>query len=130
MPPPPLIACVDDDAPVREALEGLLLAFGFAVEVFASAEDFLQSAQLDRISCLITDVKLGGTSGLQLQKHVVASGHRIPTIIITAFGDDRLRAQALKAGAIGFLSKPIAGEDLLSTIELALKRTRDGEVDS
>jgi len=128
MPPRPLIACVDDDASVREALEGLLLAFGFAVEVFASAEDLLKSAPLGRISCLITDVKLGSISGLQLQKRLAESGCRIPTIVITAFGDDHLRAQALEAGAIGFLRKPIAKEDLLSGIELALHRKPDGEV--
>jgi FixJ family two-component response regulator len=128
VPPPPFIACVDDDAPVREALEGLLRALGFAVEVFASAEDFLQSAPLERISCLILDVKLGGISGLQLQKRLAASGYRIPTIIITAFGDDGLRVQALEAGAVAFLRKPIAREHLLSSIELALNRRPNGEV--
>ena len=129
MPQPPLIACIDDDASVREALEGLLVAFGFAAEIFASAEDFLSSARLDRISCLIADVKLAGMSGLQLQRRLVESGYQIPTILITAFGDDRLRRQALDAGAVNLLRKPIAREDLLSSIELALKREADRDED-
>jgi FixJ family two-component response regulator len=127
VPLPPFIACVDDDASVREALEGLLVAFGFAVEIFSSAENFLNFPGLDRISCLIADVKLGGISGIQLQRRLVESGRRIPTIVITAFGDDRLREQAFEAGAISFLHKPIARGDLLASIAQALKRAPDGD---
>lgn len=125
MPPPPIIACVDDDLSVREALEGLLVAFGFAVEIFASAEDLLQSARLERFACLIIDVKLGGISGLELQKRLIASELAIPTIIITAFGDNGFRTQALEAGAVAFLRKPIARGELLSAVELALDRRPD-----
>lgn len=119
-PPDALLACVDDDAQVREALEGLLKAFGFAVETFASAEDLLQSEPLARFSCLIVDVRMSGMSGIELLRRLAAAGHRIPAIVITAFGDQGLRAQALAAGAVHLLHKPIRREDLLSAIEAAL----------
>jgi FixJ family two-component response regulator len=93
--------------------------------VFSSAEEFLQSNLLGDTSCLITDVKLGGMSGLELQNRLTASGYRIPVIVITAFSDDRTRAQALGAGAVCFLSKPITKEELLTCIGLALKRWED-----
>jgi FixJ family two-component response regulator len=120
-----LIVCVEDDEPVREAIKGLLVALGFTAEVFPSAEEFLLSGRLGDTSCLITDVKLGGMSGLELQNRLTASGYRIPVIVITAFSDDRTRAQALSAGAVCFLSKPITKEELLTCIGLALKRWED-----
>jgi FixJ family two-component response regulator len=86
-----LIACVDDDASPREALEGFLKAFGFAPAAFSSAEEFLQSDRLVETSCLITDIHLGGMSGLQLQTRLAALGYAIPTIVVTAFPDDRIR---------------------------------------
>ncbi len=122
-----LIACVDDDASPREALEGFLKAFGFAPAAFSSAEEFLQSDRLVETSCLITDIHLGGMSGLQLQTRLAALGYAIPTIVITAFPDDRIRERALSAGAVCFLDKPFNGEDLLSGIRSALdRRRRDG----
>ena len=127
MPQKSLIACVDDDASPREALEGFLKAFGFAPAAFSSAEEFLQSDRLVETSCLITDIHLGGMSGLQLQSRLAALGHAIPTIVITAFPDDRIRERALSAGAVCFLDKPFNGEDLLSGIRSALdRRQRDG----
>jgi FixJ family two-component response regulator len=117
-----LVSCIDDDASIRDALEGFLRASGFAAEVFFSAEEFLQSGRLERTSCLITDVMLPGMSGLQLLDHLAASGHRIPLIVITAFPDEHLRARALSAGAVCFLSKPAAKEDLLTCIRSALNR--------
>jgi FixJ family two-component response regulator len=120
--PIPLIACVDDDAPVREALEGLLQAFGFEVLTFASAEALLASDALDRVSCLITDMQLGGISGFQLQKRLIAINSLIPTIIITAFADEELRASSMDAGAIEFLLKPITAERILSAVNEALGR--------
>ncbi len=119
-----LIACVDDDASPREALEGFLKAFGFAPAAFSSAEEFLQSDRLVETSCLITDIHLGGMSGLQLQTRLAALGYAIPTIVITAFPDDRIRERALSAGAVCFLDKPFNGEDLLSGIRSALDRRR------
>ncbi len=124
MPQDPLIACVDDDKSVRDAIEGFLRAFGFTVEVFSSAEEFLQSSFLKQTSCLIADVKLPGLSGLQLQEQLIASGERIPTIFITAFSDGHRRAMALAAGAIGFLEKPITKDELLACIRSALDQGR------
>jgi FixJ family two-component response regulator len=117
----PFIACIDDDKSVRDAIEGFLKAFGFAVEVFSSAEEFLQSGRLKQTSCLIADVKLPGMSGLQLQGRLTASGQRVPMIFITAFSDEYIRAQALSAGAICFLGKPITKDELLTCIGVALE---------
>jgi FixJ family two-component response regulator len=121
----PLIAIVDDDAAVCEAVQGLVEAFGFAAAAFSSAEEFLQSERLNDTACLITDVQLPGMSGLELQSHLTVSGSRIPVIVITAFpGDDR---QALAAGAICFLRKPVIKDDLLRCIRLALDRRHSGD---
>ena len=116
----PLIACVDDEASVLEALEGLLRAYGYRVRTYGSAEEFLQSSELRSIACLITDVHLGGQSGLQLQDALTAMGHAIPTIIITAFGEDGYRATAVKAGAVDFLTKPISPTRFLAAVRSAL----------
>lgn len=121
----PLIACIDDDKSVRDAIEGFLRAFGFTVQVFSSAEEFLQSSFLMQTSCLIADVKLPGLSGLQLQERLIASGQRIPTIFITAFSDAHRRASALAAGAICFLEKPITKDELLACIRSALEQGRE-----
>jgi FixJ family two-component response regulator len=122
-----LIACVDDDAAVLEALQGLLPTFGFDVVGFASGEEFLAFAQSEELSCLITDIKLGGMSGLELQQRLSLSGFKIPTIVMTAFADERNRQRALDGGAVDFLSKPISEEGLLAAINSALGvRPRDG----
>ena len=118
----PTIACIDDDPFVREALEGLLQSIGYTVLPFASAEEFLQSPALLQLSCLITDMKLGGMSGLQLLRQLAHDGHIIPTIVVTAFGDDQMRDQSLAAGAIGFLNKPIHEADLLALLKAAADR--------
>jgi FixJ family two-component response regulator len=102
---------------------GLLRAFDFDAEAFSSAEEFLQSGRLDETSCLITDVQLGDMSGVQMQKHLADLGCRIPVIVITAFPDDRVSAQAMKAGAINVLSKPVTKDALLGAIRSALDRS-------
>jgi FixJ family two-component response regulator len=117
----PLIVCVEDDAGVRDAITGFIAALGFAAETFSSAEEFLHSGRLDHTSCLIIDVKLTGMSGLELQTRLVAMGCNTPVIIITAFPDERVHAQALSAGAVCFLTKPIAKDDLVDCIDQALK---------
>jgi FixJ family two-component response regulator len=117
-----LIACVDDDRAVCETMMGLLRAFDFDAEVFSSAEEFFQSGRLDETSCLITDVQLGGMSGLQLQSRLADLGYRIPVIVITAFPDDRVSTQAMNAGAINVLSKPMTKDALLGAIRSALDR--------
>jgi FixJ family two-component response regulator len=118
----PLIACIDDDWSVCEAIRGLLKAVGFTAEAFLSAEEFLQFDRLEDTSCVITDVHLRGMSGLQLQDRLVESGYGIPIIVITAFPDERIRERALSAGAVCFLSKPVTKEGLLACIDAALHR--------
>ena len=118
----PLIACIDDDPSASEAIEGLLTASGLTAQTFSSAEEFLKLGRLEDTSCLVTDMRLGGMSGLELQSRLLESGHAIPVIFITAFPDERIRDRALDAGAICFLSKPITKEDLLTCIRTALHR--------
>ena len=119
----PVIACVDDDVSVREALGGLLGAFGFVVKTFESAEAFLASESFDRVTCLITDVQLGGISGLQLLRHLVEMRHLLPTIVITALPDEELRRSVMDAGAFEFLTKPITVEQILSALRKIADRS-------
>jgi FixJ family two-component response regulator len=114
-----LIAIVDDDEAIREATQGLLKAVGYATEVFPSAEDFLASTRLNEVQCLITDIQLGGMSGLQLQRQLGSFGFTAPIIVMTAFPEDGRRA--LAAGALCVLAKPFVKDDLLSHIRLALQ---------
>jgi FixJ family two-component response regulator len=111
-----LISIVDDDESVREAVKGLMRSLGFAAEAFWSGEDFLRSNRLDRTGCLIADVQMPGMSGLDLYQQLVAAGKSIPTILITAYPDDGVRARALKAGVLCFLIKPFREDDLLACI--------------
>ena len=117
-----LVAIVDDDLAVREATESLLRSAGFKAEKFASAEEFLQFSGQDRACCLILDVGLPGMSGLELQRVLAHNGFRIPIVFITACNnsDDRIQAQALRAGALAFLRKPFDDEDLLNAVRSAV----------
>lgn len=117
-----LIAVVDDDQSVREALENLIRSVGFEVKLFAAAEDFLDSDIPLQTDCAILDVRLPGISGLELQQRLVADGQSIPVIIITAQGDDKTQDDAVAAGAIAFLKKPVKEEVLLAAVESALNR--------
>ena len=121
-----VISVVDDDASVRAATNNLLSSHGYAVHTFASAEDFLQSAHLDNSSCVVADVQMTGMSGLDLLRHVRTRGNDVPFVFITAFPDESVRAQALRAGAVGFLAKPFTGPVLIGCIETALNRHRGG----
>ena len=123
-----LIAVVDDDQSVREALENLISSVGFEVQLFASAEDFLDSDTLSQVDCAILDVRLPGISGLELQQQLAANGKSIPVIIITAQGDDKTQDQAVAAGAIAFLKKPVKEEVLLAALESALTRNAGEQV--
>ena len=116
----PVIAVVDDDLSVREALENLISSVGFEVKLFASAEDFLDSDTPLQTDCAILDVRLPGISGLELQQRLVAHGKSIPVIIITAQGDDQTQDEAVAAGAIAFLRKPFKEDVLLAALESAL----------
>ena len=120
MPGPPLISIVDDDESVRESLWGLLRSVGFAVNVFASAEEFWNSDKLSNADCLILDVRMPGMSGIELQRQLVASCCNIPVIFITAYEDEGMRAQAFSGGAGAFLIKPFGEEALLNAIHAAL----------
>jgi FixJ family two-component response regulator len=117
---PALISIVDDDESVRDALWGFLRSVGFSVNVFASAEEFLNSDQLGKADCLILDVRMPGMSGIELQRQLVSDDCKIPVIFITAYEDEGMRTQALFAGAGAFLIKPFSEEALLDAIHAAL----------
>ena len=116
-----LVAVVDDDDLIRNALQGLLKAVGVTAAAFASAEEFLTSAQKQHIACLIADIRMPGMSGLELQAKLNAERCRIPIIFITAHGDEKTRMQALRAGAVEFLAKPFDDEALLKSVRAALE---------
>jgi FixJ family two-component response regulator len=116
-----LVAIVDDDDLMRSALQGLLKAVGLPSRAFASAEEFLNSGQQHQTACLIADVRMSGISGLELQARLNAEHCRIPTIFITAHGDAQMRMQALRAGAVEFLTKPFDDEALLESVQAALE---------
>ena len=115
------VAIVDDDESVRGALEGLMREAGLEAQVFASAEDFLNSELLGDTGCLIADIRMPGMSGLELQQTLNAKARRIPTIFITAHGDAKMRLQAMRAGAVEFLAKPFDDEVLLDSVRAALE---------
>jgi FixJ family two-component response regulator len=116
----PLIAIVDDEEAICDALTSLLRSVGWRAEAFTSAEAFLQSGQVHTTACLLLDVRLPGGSGLELQQQLRSSQARIPIIFITAHGNEALRAQALQAGAVAFFAKPFNDTALLEAIHTAL----------
>jgi RNA polymerase sigma factor (sigma-70 family) len=120
----PTVFIVDDDAPLRESLRNLIRSVGLRVELFASAQEFLQSRQPDAPSCLVLDVRMPGLSGLDLQKQTSEAGLEIPIIFITGHGDVPMTVRAMKAGAVEFLTKPFRDQDLLDAIQQALERSR------
>jgi FixJ family two-component response regulator len=117
-----LVAIVDDDDSVRGTLQELLRSAGFPSRAFESAEAFLGSGHQQETACLITDIRMPGMSGLELQAKLNAQRCKIPTIFITAHGDEEMRFQALRAGAVEFLSKPFDDEVLIDSIRAALNR--------
>ena len=119
---PELVAIIDDDELVRGALQGLLREAGLSARAFASSEEFLRSGAQHASSCLIVDVRMPGMSGLDLQARLDTEQIRIPIIFITAHGDERMRMQALRAGAADFLAKPFDDEVLLRSVRAALER--------
>ena len=117
----PVISIIDDDPSVREGTMDLLNAMGFAAEAFERANDFLSSDRLHSTSCLIADVQMPGMTGMELHDRLVGSGNLIPTILITAFPNDRDRTRALKNGVRCYLTKPFDESELLACIQEALK---------
>ena len=116
-----LVAVIDDDESVRTALLELLKSVGLPARTFASAEEFLKSGLQQQTGCLIADIRMPGMSGLELQAKLNADRRRIPTIFITAHGDEKMRMQALRAGAVEFLAKPFDDEVLLESVRAALE---------
>jgi FixJ family two-component response regulator len=116
-----MISIVDDDEAVREATKGLVRSLGYAASTFASAGEFLASDRLQDTSCLITDLNMPGMSGVELQDRLIADGCRVPIIFITAFPDERVRARAMNAGAVCFMSKPYSQDRLIGCLENALR---------
>ena len=116
-----IVAVIDDDESCRTALKEMLRSAGLSALAFASAEDFLKSGQQRQTGCLISDIRMPGMSGLELQAKLNADHCRIPTIFITAHGDEKMRMQALRAGAVEFLAKPFDDEVLLERVRTALE---------
>ena len=121
-----MISIVEDDESVREATKGLIRSLGYAPVTFASAEEFLSSDHLHTTSCLIADVQMPGMSGVELQSRLIADGHRMPVIFVTAFPEERIRTRALEAGAFGFLSKPFNEDHFIACLDNALRSHAGG----
>jgi len=117
---PTLVAIVDDDESVRSALQGLMKVVGLPARSFASAEEFLQSRLHEQTACLIADIRMPGMSGLELLARLNAQNVKNPTIFITAHGDEKMRLQALRSGAVEFLAKPFDDQALLDSVRAAL----------
>jgi FixJ family two-component response regulator len=120
----PIVFVVDDDVSVRESLESLIRCEGWQPETFASAQEFLACPRAPVPSCLVLDVSLPGLNGLDLQKRVASERTDIPIIFITGYGDVPMTVQAMKAGAVEFLTKPFKDDVLLAAIRAALERSR------
>jgi FixJ family two-component response regulator len=116
-----LVAVVDDDELLRKALQRLLKAAGMDVASFGTAEDFLESDKIRDVGCLIADIRMPGMSGLELQAKLKSEDCLVPTIFITAHGDEQLRLQAMRAGAVEFLTKPFDDRILLERVRMALE---------
>lgn len=123
-----VIFVVDDDASVRKGLSFLLRSAGYKVETFVSASEFLGRAVLDRTGCIILDLNMRGMTGLELQEHLSRSDHYLPIIFITGHGDIPQSVQAIKKGAVDFLTKPFDDVQLLSLIESAVEHYRQQKV--
>jgi FixJ family two-component response regulator len=117
----PLISIVDDDAFVREATADFLTSLGYHACTFPSAEQFLASEHLQDTSCVITDLRMPGLSGLDLQSRLFDGQRKIPIIFITAYPKEQERSRALKAGAVAFLNKPFEEAALIRSLEVALQ---------
>ena len=115
-----LISIVDDDQPFRESMKKLVKLLGYTVEAFPSPSSFLASSFVPETACLVADVQMPGMTGVELHRHLVAAGHRIPTILVTAYPDEAVRSRALKDGVVCYLSKPVDDERLERCIRSAL----------
>ena len=121
---PPLVFVIDDDASVRAAVADLLRSVGLGVEAFGSTEEFLQSERRDAAGCIVLDVRLPGPSGLEFQRTLDKSNIHLPIIFISGHGDIPMSVQAMKSGAIEFLTKPLREQELLDAIHTGIARDR------
>ena len=115
-----IVAIVEDDDPLRNALESILKASGFSVNKFPSAEAFLESLGCHRTNCLILDVRLPGMSGIELQRRLLEMNVVVPIVFVTAHADASVRDLVINAGAAGFLTKPVRSETLLASLRVAI----------
>ena|SRR6185437_2353522 len=121
-----MIVGVDDDIHIRESLESLIESAGFASLVFSSAEEFLRSGKLSRASCLITDIRMPGMDGIELQLRVRSARPELPLIFISGHFDEDIRRKALACGAVALLDKPFDPDDLLAAIHQAMSKFPHG----
>jgi len=119
----PVVFIVDDDAGLRESLGSLLRSIGLRVELFASVTEFMNHPRPETVSCLVLDVRLQGSSGLDFQSELAATGINVPIVFITGHGDIAMTVRAMKAGAVDFLTKPFREQDLIDAVCAA--HTRD-----
>jgi FixJ family two-component response regulator len=126
----PMIYLIDDNQDVREAIRGVLQSVSLKVEAFRSAEDFMIRRRGDEVACLISDIRLPGISGLELQAALARQRDKLPIIFVSGHGDIRMSVQAIKGGAIDFLPKPFREQDLLDSAQNALNRARADRDDS
>ena len=122
----PLVAIVDDDQAVRNAIEVLMRSVGLIAKAFSSGEEFLRSPELSRTGCLVVDFDMPKMTGLDLLNNLSRYGKEIPAVLITAYPSDDIRARALQAGVIGYLPKPFDESELLNCIQTALGRAKGG----
>jgi FixJ family two-component response regulator len=121
VPKGPLVAIVDDDESIRNTTKDLLESAGFSGAVFACAASLLRSRRLSQVSCLIADMRIPKMTGLELHQHLVAANRAIPTILMTAYPDERSRTQAIKANVVCYLIKPFAADELLACVRRAVR---------
>ena len=117
----PLIAIVEDDEFFRQSMRRLMRSLGYTTEAFASAADFLASRRLDETACLIADIQMPGMTGIELYARLIEAGHEIPTILVTAYPDEAIRARALKDGIACYLFKPFDDNDLMDCVRKAIE---------
>jgi FixJ family two-component response regulator len=116
----PVISIIDDDQFVRDSVKRLMKSVGYVAAAYPTAGDFLKSPQLEQTSCLIADVHMPGMTGVELHENLIKAGRTIPTILITAYPDDRVRTRALDKGVLAYLVKPFSETDLTRYVRFAL----------
>jgi FixJ family two-component response regulator len=130
MPSASLVSVVEDDQYFRESLRRLMRSLGYSVEAFPSAADFLASPRLVETACLIADVHMPAMTGLELHRRLIDAGYAIPTILVTAYPDEDVRARALKDGVVCYLRKPVDEKHLMRCLRAALHSDEPGEENS